>query len=122
VEAFAALEEAGQSGNATTVIDRDLELHAALCAGAGSPLLLSTWRSIIVQWRGMRTIVASQNRSDARGTVESHRAVVASLLGGTEQEAATQVRDHILKASHELREFLMAAPPDERLYAAPAQD
>jgi DNA-binding GntR family transcriptional regulator len=122
VEAFAALEEAGRTANATTVVDRDLELHAALCAGAGSPLLLSTWRSIIIQWRGMRTIVASQNRSDARGTVESHRHVVASLLEGDAGEAAAEVRAHIVKASRELREFLMAAPPNERLYAAPAPD
>lgn len=121
VEAFDALKEAGRAGDATAVVDRDLDLHAAICAGAGSPLLLSTWRSIIMQWRGMRTIVASQNRSDPRGTVESHRAVVASLLEGEEREAATLVREHILRASRELREFLMAAPPGERLYAARSQ-
>lgn len=119
--AFDALERAGGAGDATTVVDRDLELHAAICAGAGSPLLLRTWRAIITQWRGMRTIVASQNRSDARGTVESHRPVVASLLGGEAAEAAALVRAHILQAGRELREFLVAAPPGERLYAAPPE-
>lgn len=104
--AFAALERAGLTDDATEVVDRDLELHAAICAGAGSPLLLNTWRSIITQWRGMRTIVASQNRSDARGTVESHRPVVASLLAGGAEEAAALVRGHILLAGRELREFL----------------
>lgn len=120
VEAFAALERAGRAGDAATVVDRDLELHAAICAGAGSPLLLSTWRAIITQWRGVRTIVASQNRSDAGGTVESHRRVVASLLRGEAEEAAVLVRAHILQAGRELREFLVAAPPGERLYAAPS--
>ncbi|MFN8514566.1 MAG: GntR family transcriptional regulator [Thermomicrobiales bacterium] len=112
--AFAALEQAGRDGDATLVVDRDLELHAAICAGAGSPLLLSTWRSIIAQWRGMRTIVASQNRSDARGTVESHRPAVASLLEGTADEAAALMREHILRAGRELREFLVSASSDER--------
>lgn len=111
VAAFAALEQAGRDNDATLVVDRDLELHAAICAGAGSPLLLSTWRAIIAQWRGMRTIVASQNRSDARGTVESHRPTVASLLEGTADEAATLMREHILRAGRELREFLVSAPP-----------
>jgi DNA-binding GntR family transcriptional regulator len=120
VAAFDALERAGRAGDAAAVVDRDLELHAAICAGAGSPLLLSTWRSIITQWRGMRTIVASQNRSDARGTVESHRPVVASLLEGEAEEAAALVHAHILRAGSELREFLIAAPPGERLYVAPS--
>ena len=110
---------AGLADDATAVVDRDLELHAAICAGAGSPLLLNTWRSIITQWRGMRTIVASQNRSDARGTVESHRPVVANLLAGGADEAAALVRGHILLAGRELRAFLVAAAPDERLYASP---
>ncbi len=119
VAAFDALEQVGLANDTTAVVDRDLELHAAICAGAGSPLLLSTWRSIITQWRGMRTIVASQNRSDVPGTVESHRSVVANLLNGEADEAATLVREHILLAGRELREFLVAASPDERLYASP---
>ncbi len=120
-EAFAALEQAACAGDATAVVDRDLELHAAICAGAGSPLLLSTWRSIIMQWRGLRTIVASQNRSDAHGTVESHRPVLRGLLEGDADEAAALVRAHVLQAGRELREFLIAAPPAERLYARPAE-
>lgn len=119
--AFDALEQAGHAGDAIAVVDRDLELHAAICAGAGSPLLLSTWQAIITQWRGMRMIVASQNRSDARGTVDSHRLVLASLLEGEAEEAATLVREHILRAAHELRAFLVAAPPGERLYAVPPE-
>ncbi len=103
------------------MVDRDLDLHAAICAGAGSPLLLSTWHAIITQWRGMRTIVASQNRSDARGTVESHRAVVANLLGGEAEDAAVLMREHILLAGRELRAFLIAAPPEARLYASPSE-
>ncbi len=59
----------------------------------------------------MRTIVASQNRSDARGTVESHRPAVASLLEGTADEAAALMREHILRAGRELRDFLVSASP-----------
>ena len=67
-------------------------------------------------------LVASQNRSEARGTVDSHRAIVASLLAGEADEVATLMREHILLAGRELRAFLVAAPPDERLYAAPPPD
>ncbi len=62
---------------------------------------------------------AGELKPDAAGLASLIK--VESLLEGEAEEATALVREHILLAGRELRAFLVAAAPSERLYASPPE-
>lgn len=114
--AMDALREAAKKERTpVTLLERDLNLHYAICDGAGSPLLLQTWQSVIIQWRGVRTILASQNPDQFVDPIDRHQPIVDLLTEGDIEGAQEALREHSLRAGKELCARLAEAEAEERL-------
>lgn len=114
--AYADLARASRAEDQAAMLEQDIALHEAVCRGADSAVLLETWSGVIGRWRGMRAIVASQWPQPPAQHLASHDPIVKTLLDGALAEAQEAVRTHLERAFTELREYLTAAAPADRLY------
>jgi DNA-binding GntR family transcriptional regulator len=113
---YAGLARASRAANQAAMLEQDVDLHEAILLGADSTVLHETWLGVIARWRGMRAIVASQWPQDPTGHLASHDPIVENLLAGDSAAAEQSVRTHLEQAFIELRAFLTAVDPADRVY------
>ncbi|MGV9967840.1 GntR family transcriptional regulator [Streptomyces olivaceus] len=114
--AFASLARASRAANQTAMLDQDVALHEAIVLGSQSTVLHETWLGVIARWRGMRAIVASQWPQEPASHLATHEPIVESLMAGDTATAGHRVRSHLEQAFVELRDYLTAVDPADRVY------
>ncbi|GAB2715264.1 MULTISPECIES: GntR family transcriptional regulator [Arthrobacter] len=75
-------------------LELDLKFHEQLCALAGNPTLLASWRNLIGQIE-MMIIAAGPDKASGRMRFDEHIQIVEAIESGVEEEAVTALRDHM---------------------------
>lgn len=75
-------------------LELDLKFHERLCALAGNPTLLASWRNLIGQIE-MMIIAAGPDKASGRMRFEEHIQIVEAIESGVETDASTALNDHM---------------------------
>jgi len=92
------LNRAVRTGDSLKVLDADLELHHQVVALAESPLTLEMWTFLIKRQRGARLSLEREYPAAVDSVIETHEALVQSLIAGDPPAAEAAFRKHISSA------------------------
>ena len=90
-----ALGACAARGDHTGIVDRDVEIHRAICAAAGNEKLLAVWESLVAPVRAL-LLVKYRVRDDSLEIERGHRKLVEAIQAGDPDLAETLLKSHIV--------------------------
>ncbi|WP_067672892.1 GntR family transcriptional regulator [Nocardia miyunensis] len=102
----AALEQlsaAVAAKDGMAALEADLRFHEAVCELAGSALLVKTWHSVVMQFRGVRAFLSRKNPDDLSRLIPDHLTLLSALENGTAAEAEEEFRGHLTRALQKIK-------------------
>jgi DNA-binding GntR family transcriptional regulator len=95
------LNAAARKGDVMELIEADLKFHMHIVRGAGVDRLRQIVENRHIEERIFQNAPELQQGATTEALLGMHDAIVAAILGGDEEAAATAMRDHILEAERQ---------------------